>query len=299
MSKTANLLTVLSVLVFLGQGRLLANLSNPNPGTNLWQQRCMGHAKSYGFLLAAAALPCMDSLSVSAIQNEPAADQRVFIEPLNADFPIPSLVGTASRLWATYYYVPQVSSIAGGYPLLNLSGYRLGPELSHRDWCRAAVQGTVQTTDHQGQPQTYNYAGRGNTQQVDCSHYYPRFTTTGQVRFKISQGPYGEGVAGFNLVPYRSIAVDRNVIPIGSVIYIPAARGQIITLPSGDRAIHDGYFYAADVGSAIHGRHIDVFLGVAQQNPFPFVGSAEKATFTAYLVDDSRIKTILESMHSR
>jgi 3D (Asp-Asp-Asp) domain-containing protein len=48
---------------------------------------------------------------------------------------------------------------------------------------------------------------------------------------------------------YRSIAVDPNVIPLGSRVYIPAYR-------------HDGYggwFVAQDTGGAISGRHVDVY----------------------------------------
>jgi len=48
---------------------------------------------------------------------------------------------------------------------------------------------------------------------------------------------------------YRSIAVDPNVIPLGSRVYVPAYR-------------HDGYggwFVAQDTGGAIGGHHIDVY----------------------------------------
>jgi 3D (Asp-Asp-Asp) domain-containing protein len=48
---------------------------------------------------------------------------------------------------------------------------------------------------------------------------------------------------------YRSIAVDPDVIPLGSRVYIPAYR-------------HDGFggwFVAQDTGGAISGRHVDVY----------------------------------------
>jgi hypothetical protein len=48
---------------------------------------------------------------------------------------------------------------------------------------------------------------------------------------------------------WKSVAVDPDLIPLGSRIYIPAYRH----VRSG------GWFRAADVGGAIIGRHIDVF----------------------------------------
>ena len=120
-----------------------------------------------------------------------------------------------------------------------MSGNRLGPILSRRDWCDAAVEGTIQVLDDSDVPKTYNFAGRGSTAQVDCSPFFTSLSSaviqgTNRARFKISKGPYGEGTDGLILVPYRTIAVDRTEIPIGSVIYIPTARGKQVTLPSGE-----------------------------------------------------------------
>ena len=199
-------------------------------------------------------------------------------------------------MWATYYTTHQAENQSNGYPLLDPTGNSLGVALSERDWCAAALEGSVQVTSSQSLLGVYNFAGRGDTDQVNCSPYYPtlkNISATNRVRFKPSNTPYGEGANGNQLVPYRTIAVDRSLIPIGSVVYIPAARGVTVTLPSGDRAVHDGYFYAGDVGSAIKGNHIDVFLGIAKQNPFPFVKSTASATFTAYIVNAPSLKAML------
>jgi 3D (Asp-Asp-Asp) domain-containing protein len=68
--------------------------------------------------------------------------------------------------------------------------------------------------------------------------------------------PYGMGVAGYALVPYRSLAVDRRFIPLGHTVEIPGLAGM--PLPDGSR--HDGCFVAVDGGGAINGHHIDLFL---------------------------------------
>jgi 3D (Asp-Asp-Asp) domain-containing protein len=49
------------------------------------------------------------------------------------------------------------------------------------------------------------------------------------------------------LTPYKSIAVDPGLIPMGSKVYIPQYKD------------HGGWFKAADTGGAIQGRHVDVF----------------------------------------
>jgi len=214
--------------------------------------------------------------------------------------PTDSLLRRPTALWATYYYLHRAQTVGRGNPLLDPMGRSLGVELSDRDWCDAALQGSVQIADGANVVGTFNYAGRGGQMQVDCSRYFPRLSTvaaTSRSRFKRSDTPFGEGVSGYQLVPYRTVAVDREMIPIGSVLYIPAARGVTVTLPDGQQVVHDGYFYAADVGGAIGGNHIDVFLGPTRDNPFQFVQSTASATFQAYLVTDSQIQNQLASLH--
>ncbi len=227
------------------------------------------------------------------------------ITPFQAtSFNLPAIanasIGRGYALWATYYYTHRAENVASGYPLLDMTGNSLGATLSNQDWCASALEGSVQVVRGAQILGVYNYAGRGETPQVDCAPYYPQLKTladTNRVRFKQSNTAFGEGVNGYALVPYRTVAVDRNLIPIGSVVYIPAARGTVVVLPSGARVVHDGYFYAADGGKAITGNHIDVFLGIADRNPFSFVKSTESGTFTAYLVNNSAIKARLTAEH--
>jgi len=213
----------------------------------------------------------------------------------------PNSRATPMKLWATYYTIHQANAIPNGEPLLNKSGQSLGVSLSHRDWCHAALEGTVQVL--QGSVmRLYNFSGRGTTPQTDCSSYFKRLSPEvleqiSRVRFTPSSSSYGYGTQQLKLVPYRTVAVDRTQIPIGSVLFIPAARGQLVTLPSGDRVYHDGFFYAADVGSNIKGNHIDVFLGTGSRNPFPFVTSSANTPFSAFLIQDTEITQALAKLH--
>jgi 3D (Asp-Asp-Asp) domain-containing protein len=229
---------------------------------------------------------------------------RITIQDRGFNFPEPASTAIVEQLtlWATYYYVHIAQENNSGIPLLDLSGNSLDSKLSERDWCAAAVEGTVAVKNSDGKYKTYNYAGVGSTPQANCRRYYPSLPTsvinsTNKVRFGVAKGAYGDGTNGLILVPYRSIAVDRNKIDIGSVIYIPKAKGINVILPSGQSVTHDGYFYAADVGGAIKDNHIDVFLGIAQQNPFSFITSNSAGTFTAYLIQDNQILNKLKAAH--
>ena len=92
-------------------------------------------------------------------------------------------------------------------------------------------------------------------------------------------------VESYKLVPYRTIAVDPKVISIGSVVYIPAIRG--IRLPTGE--IHDGYFLAHDIGSAIKRKRIDIFVGSESgtHNTFTKRGILNMQPLKVFSVSDS------------
>lgn len=208
------------------------------------------------------------------------------------------------RLWATHYNVHPASAAAMGLPLLGMDGTVVGPALSARDWCLAALEGTVAVTMDTGTT-TYNYAGKAADARIDCVQVLaldpvgkPWANALGRSRFKRSRGPYGEGAGDFDLVPYRTIAVDPGTLKFGTVLYVPAARGTAVTLPNGTQVVHDGYFFAADTGGAIRQTHIDVFCGVATSNGFPgFVHSDATQTFDAWVVDDAEIADYLSGLH--
>jgi 3D (Asp-Asp-Asp) domain-containing protein len=80
----------------------------------------------------------------------------------------------------------------------------------------------------------------------------------GSWRYMVARdAPFGLGLDGYKLIPYRTLAVDPKVIRPGTVLYIPALDG--VRLPSGE--IHDGFFFAHDEGQGIEGNRIDVFVG--------------------------------------
>ena len=79
----------------------------------------------------------------------------------------------------------------------------------------------------------------------------------GQARWKVSPHRYAIGALGCRLLPFKSAAVDKKIIPLGSKLIIPETRGM--KLPDGTR--HDGIWYAVDTGSGIKASRIDLFVG--------------------------------------
>ena len=70
--------------------------------------------------------------------------------------------------------------------------------------------------------------------------------------------PHGRGAAGKPITPLRTIAADTNVLPMGTVVFVPELEG--LTVAGGSEA-SDGCFVVEDRGLRVQGEHIDVFTG--------------------------------------
>ncbi len=74
-----------------------------------------------------------------------------------------------------------------------------------------------------------------------------------------SQFPWGRGATGGAITPLLTVAVDSDVIPLGTPLYIPELDG----LPRDERrtSFHDGCFIAQDRGLKVQGKQVDIFTG--------------------------------------
>lgn len=213
-------------------------------------------------------------------------------------------LGSRKKLWATNYYTEIKNNLSYGQSFRdrNENQFIVNDEkvgLSDRNFCYAAMEGSVALKFKNKKTVTFNYNGRG-VRQLDCSIYFGgRFGSSGEVKFKVAYSKWGEGEQdrGYALVPYRTIAVDSRRIPFGSIVYIPKARGVKITLTDGKKFIHDGYFFAGDHGGAIKGSQIDVFTGNSKKHPFKFIKSSSSKTFSAYIVRDEKIIEAMTTIH--
>ena len=103
----------------------------------------------------------------------------------------------------------------------------------------------------------------------------------GEHRFRVTKTKAGVAFNGCALEPFRTVAVDPRVIPLGSKIYIPQLKGS--RLPDG--TIHDGIFIAADRGH-FRGHRIDIFVGEGARGARPFTrrGYTSRSHVTVYLM---------------
>ncbi len=88
---------------------------------------------------------------------------------------------------------------------------------------------------------------------------------------------------GCRVVPMRTIAVDKTLIPRRTVLFIKETVG--LKMPDG--AQHDGYWYASDVGGAIKGQRIDLYTGHGSA-PMKPMQKLNLATLTAVKVGESK-----------
>ena len=86
---------------------------------------------------------------------------------------------------------------------------------------------------------------------------------------------------GCKVVAMRTVAVDKNLIPKRSVLFIKETVG--LKMPDG--SVHDGYWYASDAGSAIKGKRIDLYTG-ATAGSMAATRSLNLSSLTAIKVGD-------------
>lgn len=72
------------------------------------------------------------------------------------------------------------------------------------------------------------------------------------------KAPFGWG-SSEPLHPFRTLAVPNNVLPRGSVVYLPDFDGMPLPGAEGGFEYHDGCFVVEDTGWSLKGQHIDIF----------------------------------------
>jgi 3D (Asp-Asp-Asp) domain-containing protein len=206
--------------------------------------------------------------------------------------PRPQALGPDLRLWATHYHTPVVSpapkEMSAAFPLIGANGEWVSPPLRHKDWCEAALQGSV-SVQAGGRSTAYVFIDDNGPEQANCDAHLGNLsdgvkTATRRARFMAVDHPLGCGVRNIPLMPFRTVAVDARLIPVGSVIFVPELRGRAFQYE--DRTLlHDGYLFAGDRGGAIRGRHIDVFMLDEKEIPFEDIfASTSSRTFAAHIV---------------
>jgi 3D (Asp-Asp-Asp) domain-containing protein len=76
--------------------------------------------------------------------------------------------------------------------------------------------------------------------------------------FRVIDQPWGIGASNRPLVPFRSLAVDRKLIEIGTALWVEQLDGT--DMPGTFPTVHDGCVVADDIGGRITGERIDWFV---------------------------------------
>lgn len=232
-------------------------------------------------------------------------------DPLDFCYPAPKDLAKHERLslWGTFYHTKIAPFDKDGFDLLDQHDKPIGPKLGHQDWCKAALEGAALIKMPDGSNVIVNVRDADGPSQVNCDKYYPELRGRARIGmrhtrfFKITSPKvkYGYGIRDWPLAAFRTIAVDRRERPIRykTVLFIPDLRGQKLTMEDGTEIVHDGYVFAADTGSGIHGDHIDFYTGFVNKNPFPDLAAGSSKRFKAYVVKDKTISQQLVDLHTQ
>ena len=152
----------------------------------------------------------------------------------------------------TYYNFPSELEFEGDpVPLMNASCQTI--KAVRRGFHDAVC---VQGSGHLSEGQTVSFSRRD----CECAAECPR---TGQKicfdSLDPASYPWGRGATGGPITPMVTIAVDSDVIPLHTVVYIPDYDG--LPRDGAGKTVHDGCFIAQDRGLRVKGRHVDVFTG--------------------------------------
>jgi 3D (Asp-Asp-Asp) domain-containing protein len=152
----------------------------------------------------------------------------------------------------TYYDFPSEAEHKGASVPLKDSRCKTIAEVPRGFFEAVCVQGSGTLT----RGSTVSFAKRD----CECAETCPRtqqkicFDELDKTRF-----PWGRGATGNAITPLLTVAVDSDVIPLNTPIYIPEYEG--LPRDADQSSTHDGCFIAQDRGMKIKGKHVDIFTG--------------------------------------
>jgi 3D (Asp-Asp-Asp) domain-containing protein len=152
----------------------------------------------------------------------------------------------------TYYHFPTEGEFSGdSTPLFNAAcePIKSVPRGFHDAVC---VQGSGLLSTGT----TVSFAKRDCSCAMECPRTNQRicFDVLDKEKF-----PWGRGATGKPITPLLTVAVDTDVIPLQTPIYVPEYDG--VPRDASRSSMHDGCFIAQDRGLRVKGKHIDVFAG--------------------------------------
>jgi 3D (Asp-Asp-Asp) domain-containing protein len=85
--------------------------------------------------------------------------------------------------------------------------------------------------------------------------------------YHLGRGIHDHDSLGCKVVPMRTAAVDGVAVKRHSVLFIK----ETVGLPMPDGRLHDGYWFASDVGGGVRAGRIDLFTGEGRASMLPLL----------------------------
>jgi 3D (Asp-Asp-Asp) domain-containing protein len=138
-----------------------------------------------------------------------------------------------------------VSTVDDGRVTLYESGHCTAiADVSKEFATQLAIQGTGKLRDGR----VLNVWGRCKCDHTPC--------------YKVTENQWGTAGTGRPLQPFRTVAVDPRVVPLGTLLYVPLLEGRTMPgRPPWGGFVHDGCVVADDTGGHIDGQRLDLFVG--------------------------------------
>ena len=190
----------------------------------------------------------------SSLSSAPGTTSSTKAPPakLNARAPGGRVLGTFRN---TYYDFPSESDFSGESVLLKNPRCKTIKSVARAFYESLCVQGSGTLSSGS----TVSFAKRD----CDCAELCPR---TGQHicfdELDSKAYPWGRGATGRAITPLLTVAVDSDVIPLDTPLYIPEYDG--LARDPTQAGQHDGCFIAQDRGVRVKGEHVDLFTGHRQ-----------------------------------
>ena len=209
--------------------------------------------------------PYPPGVQAQVIREAPNTDDR-FVTPAQGDVAPPGAGGALPRVLNptaaggrvlgtyrnTYYDFPNEADFSGETVALKNGKCKTIKTVARSFYEAVCVQGSGTLSSGS----TVSFAKRD----CECAELCPR--TNQHICFDELDAkafPWGRGATGHAITPLLTVAVDSDLIPLDTPIYIPEFDG--VPRDPSRSSVHDGCFIAQDRGVRVKGEHVDLFTG--------------------------------------
>ena len=206
-----------------------------------------------------------EAIHERVISDSPHTDDH-FVPPASSDAstPVPSAVqsrvvnppAAGGRVLGTfrntYYDFPSEADFSGETVALKNGKCKTIKTVARSFYEAVCVQGSGTLSSGS----TVSFSKRD----CDCAELCPR--TNQHICFDELDAkafPWGRGATGHAITPLLTVAVDSDLVPLDTPVYIPEFDG--LPRDASRTAKHDGCFIAQDRGVRVKGEHVDIFTG--------------------------------------